>query len=142
MRGKPRDGSKGGRPRKGKNKIDPTVVPEERQVFELAKLSMSGEEIASILGLTRDRLYKDANLNTALNKGHQECNASLRRKQYQVAMRGNVTMLIWLDKQRLGGKDKSEFAGPDGGPIPLTLAAKKDALESILERVASKAPSQ
>jgi len=71
MRGKPRDGSKGGRPRKGKNKIDPTVVPEERQVFELAKLSMSGEEIASILGLTRDRLYKDANLNTALNKGHQ-----------------------------------------------------------------------
>jgi hypothetical protein len=57
-------------------------------------------------------------------------------------MRGNVTMLIWLDKQRLGGKDKSEFAGPDGGPIPLTLAAKKDALESILERVASKAPAQ
>lgn len=92
--------------------------------------------------LRTDAVARRARAWIETNKGHQECNASLRRKQYQVAMRGNVTMLIWLDKQRLGGKDKSEFAGPDGGPIPLTLAAKKDALESILERVASKAPSQ
>jgi hypothetical protein len=33
---------------------------------------------------------------------------SLRRKQYEVAMKGNVTMLIWLGKQHLGQADKQE----------------------------------
>lgn len=33
---------------------------------------------------------------------------SLRRKQYEVAQSGNVTMLIWLGKQYLGQADKNE----------------------------------
>lgn len=33
---------------------------------------------------------------------------ALRRKQHQVAMEGNVTMLIWLGKQRLGQMDRFE----------------------------------
>jgi len=33
---------------------------------------------------------------------------SLRRKQYQVAMDGNPTMLLWLGKQYLGQTDKQE----------------------------------
>jgi hypothetical protein len=33
---------------------------------------------------------------------------SLRRKQYETAMSGNVTMLIWLGKQYLNQKDKIE----------------------------------
>ncbi len=33
---------------------------------------------------------------------------SLRRKQFQLAIEGNVTMLIWLGKQYLGQSDKSE----------------------------------
>lgn len=37
-------------------------------------------------------------------KGH----ISLRRKQMQVALAGNVTMLIFLGKQYLGQKDKFE----------------------------------
>lgn len=31
---------------------------------------------------------------------------SLRRQQYEVALKGNVTMLIWLGKQYLGQSDK------------------------------------
>ncbi len=34
---------------------------------------------------------------------------SLRRKQYEVAMRGNTTMLIWLGKQYLSQTDKQEI---------------------------------
>lgn len=34
---------------------------------------------------------------------------SLRRKQMQVALKGNVTMLIWLGKQHLGQTDKTEI---------------------------------
>jgi hypothetical protein len=34
---------------------------------------------------------------------------SLRRKQYDTAMSGNIAMLIWLGKQWLGQTDKSEI---------------------------------
>lgn len=34
--------------------------------------------------------------------------AALRRKQFQMAMDGNVALLIWLGKQYLGQSDKSE----------------------------------
>lgn len=33
---------------------------------------------------------------------------ALRRKQYEAAMAGNVTLLIWLGKQYLGQSDKQE----------------------------------
>jgi transposase len=33
---------------------------------------------------------------------------SLRRKQYEAAMAGNTTLLIWLGKQYLGQSDKQE----------------------------------
>lgn len=33
---------------------------------------------------------------------------SLRRKQYETALAGNATMLIWLGKQYLGQSDKQE----------------------------------
>lgn len=35
--------------------------------------------------------------------------ASLRRRQFQKAIEGNVTMLIWLGKQWLGQTDKAEM---------------------------------
>lgn len=42
---------------------------------------------------------------------------SLRRKQYEIAIQGNVTMLIWLGKQWLNQKDKIEGSGNLGNPI-------------------------
>lgn len=44
---------------------------------------------------------------------------SLRRKQWQVALGGNITMLIWLGKQYLNQKDtnRTELAGVDGLPL-------------------------
>jgi len=44
---------------------------------------------------------------------------SLRRQQWQLALKGDKTMLIWLGKQHLEQRDKnsSELSGPDGKPI-------------------------
>ena len=42
---------------------------------------------------------------------------SLRRKQYERAMAGDRVMLIWLGKQWLGQRDKSELSGPDGSSL-------------------------
>lgn len=41
----------------------------------------------------------------------------LRKKQIQLAMQGNLGMLVWLGKQYLGQSDKQEVAGKDGKPI-------------------------
>lgn len=50
---------------------------------------------------------------------------SLRRKQFQVADKGNVSMLIWLGKQHLGQKDrhegKHEHTGKDGEPLMVVV---------------------
>ena len=44
---------------------------------------------------------------------------SLRRKQFELALAGDRTMLIWLGKQMLGQADKVDqrISGPDGKPI-------------------------
>lgn len=38
-------------------------------------------------------------------------NQSLRKKQLQIALKGNVVMLIWLGKQYLGQVDKVNTSG-------------------------------
>ena len=42
---------------------------------------------------------------------------SLRRKQFETALAGNVTMMVWLGKQYLGQKDKTEITGENGGSL-------------------------
>lgn len=72
---------------------------------------------------------------------------SLRRKQYEMALKGHPTMLIWLGKQHLGQRDRSayELSGPDGRPIEtsnqaqLTDAQLDAKIESLIEAVQEKA---
>ena len=49
---------------------------------------------------------------------------SIRRKQYDVAMSGNVVMLIWLGKQYLGQSDKQEI--DNSGKLDIELNYKLD----------------
>ena len=118
-----------GRPRKGYSQLglDPNNITPE-QIYNLAKLSVSGSEIASLLGITRDTLYKNLVFNTALKRGHDDCNASLRRKQYEIAAKGNVTMLIWLGKNRLGQKDRHEYDQRQKDRLKELLEAKQKGL--------------
>lgn len=138
MSAEPKDGAKkhpGGRPKRYAIPI-PKCDTVEGKIEEMASYSLSAEEIASILGLTRDALYKSQSYSTALKRGHQNCDASLRRRQYLEAMKGNTTMLVWLGKQRLGQKDKSEIGGPDGKPIPVSLDAAKAAFTEFITQLA------
>ena len=47
---------------------------------------------------------------------------SLRRKQYEVAMSGNTSMLIWLGKNILGQRDHVENEIKDLPPIKIIRA--------------------
>lgn len=83
------------RPRK---KID------EDQVTKLAAIDCSYAEMASILGCNESTLTR--RFAQAIKDGRNHGNMSLKRKQFEIAMGGNVGMLIWLGKQRLGQTDQ------------------------------------
>jgi hypothetical protein len=77
----------------------------------LARVMCTDEEICSILGCSRDILYNPENedlYRQAIEKGKANGKQSLRRKQYEIAMKGNSSMLIWLGKQWLNQTDKVE----------------------------------
>jgi len=75
-------------------------------IKDLASIHCTMEEMASILGTsvdTLERRYADI-IKEAKANGKQ----SLRRLQWHAAQSGNVTMLIWLGKQLLNQREKSE----------------------------------
>ena len=82
------------------------------QVEALAALQCTMEEIASGLCVGVATLYRrvrdDLAVDSAIKRGREEGTRSLRRIQWEAAKSGNVTMMIWLGKQWLGQKDKSE----------------------------------
>lgn len=94
-------------------------------VEKLCALQCSEEEIAQFLGISVDTLARACKREFkmtfpeyfAQNRGTGK--VALRRAQWQAAQRGNAALLIWLGKQYLGQKDKSqhELSGPDGKPI-------------------------
>ncbi len=67
---------------------------------------------------------------------------SLRRKQMEMALSGDRTMLVWLGKQYLGQSDKTEtrVSGPDGKPIEIRDAT--DPSRIVLEGLAQIAARQ
>lgn len=82
--------------------IKKDISPE--QVQKLAAIGCTDKEIGDIVGCSHDTLtrrFKDD-----LMLGRANGKASLRRKQWETALSGNVTMLIWLGKQILAQTDK------------------------------------
>lgn len=97
--------------RGGKRKCYP-INWEEIDKFLMA--GVSGVQIASVIGITYETLYercvkenKKAWSEYSLEK-KQKGNSMLLGKQYQIAMQGNTTMLIWLGKQRLEQREPKD----------------------------------
>lgn len=85
------------RPRK---KIDPS------QVEKLAAINCSYAEAAAVLGCSPDTIQR--RYAAVFKKGREHGRMSLKRKMWDTAMGGHVTMMIWLSKQMLGYTDKVE----------------------------------
>lgn len=77
---------------------------DEDQVLKLAAINCSLAEMAAVLNCSVDTLGR--RFAEVIEKGRKQGNMSLKRKQFEVAMGGNVTMLIWLGKQRLDQSEK------------------------------------
>ena len=100
--------SKGGRPKK---------QIAWAQVNKLCEIQATAEEIALVIGVSSDTLArackaeKKMGIAEYIAEKRRKGFVSLRRKQFQKAMSGNVVMLIWLGKQWLGQTDRREISG-------------------------------
>jgi uncharacterized protein (DUF2384 family) len=98
----------------------------ELDVDVIAKLSQIGctqEEIGSVVGIsarTLQRRYADL---VAENKNKGK--ASLRKKMWEKALKGNEKLLIWLSKNELNMRDKIETQNIIE-PLPLIIDAKAE----------------
>ena len=84
-------------------------LSEEQRIEKLASYGLTNKEISEALGYDENALKR--NFEIFLIKGKANLKERLKRKQIQVAMQGNVTMLIWLGKQYLGQTEKVEESG-------------------------------
>lgn len=95
--------NKGGRPRK---EID------QGYFEELCKIQCTLEEIAGVLRVSEDTVERwcertyELGFADTYKKFSANGKTSLRRQQFELAKKGNATMLIWLGKQYLGQSDK------------------------------------
>ena len=95
-------------------------------VNNMCAIHCTGEEIASVIGVSYDtierRVKSEFKMSFAdyIKKNSANGKMSLRRKQYETAMSGNTTMLVWLGKQYLGQTDKQvvDNTSSDGSMSP------------------------
>lgn len=90
---------------------------------KLKSIGCTNDEIQAVMGVSADTLQRRAKdtpaVKEALETGAAKGRATLRRAQWQGAMKGNTGMLVWLGKQLLGQRDYAQIAhtGPNDGPI-------------------------
>ena len=101
-------------------------------------------EIAGFFGVSEDTIEnrckkeKKMGFSEYYKKMSAGGKISLRRKQMQIAMAGNVTMLIWCGKQFLGQKDKHEYDFNDDTAIKANNNRIKTIAELLNEPVADR----
>lgn len=103
-----------GRPKK---ELDADVIA------KLSQIGCTQEEIGSVVGIsarTLQRRYADL---VAENKNKGK--ASLRKKMWEKALKGNEKLLIWLSKNELNMVDKVHTT-QSVEPLPLIIDAKAD----------------
>lgn len=85
------------------------------EVYKLAMIGCKDIEIADWFGIDSNTLRY--NFSVELLKGREALKQSLRRKQIDVAMSGNPTMLIFLGKNLLGQSD-NPIASQEAAILP------------------------
>ena len=109
----------------------PEIKVDWKTVGKYLQAQCTATGIASLLGISTATLYRACKRENKINfeafseqkKG--EGKELLRAKQFQTAMTGNVPMCIWLGKQYLEQKDKSELTGKDGKDFEFNVTIKK-----------------
>lgn len=105
-------------------------------VGQMLKCGCDTTSIATALGISTDTLYTRSKIDNKLDFSafSQQKKAEgadlLRRKQFELALGGNVSMLIWLGKNRLGQAEKQEIKTQQ---LPASDSRKNDHLSPLID---------
>jgi DNA-directed RNA polymerase specialized sigma24 family protein len=136
----------GGRPRID---LDFTFSEDKRsqyaQLLNLCRIQCKATEVAAFFGVSEDTI--DRRLKEAHHIGfadfykqhRKEGLVSLRRAQFQKALDGNPTMLIWMGKQMLGQRDKTET---DVRDVTREEAAADNAIDAMIDKLSPEAQEE
>lgn len=104
-------------------------------IARMAHIQCTGPEIAAVLECCLDTLCDHCKRDFGVTFSEWRAQkaeggkCSLRRVQWQNALKGNATMQIWLGKQVLGQRDyrdPPQLARPDGIDLDLSDGAEYD----------------
>lgn len=83
------------------------ITPDKLKLIEeMAVVQCTYREIATIIGVHEDTLFRNKEYTEIIEKGKERGRTTLRKLMFQNAMKGNVVMQIFLSKQMLGYSDK------------------------------------
>src|SRR5210317_1672126 len=108
---------------KGKQLGRPVKEVDEDIIASLSQIGCTQEEIGSIVGISARTLQRRYAELVAENKNIGR--ASLRKKLWERALKGDPKLLIWLSKNELNMVDKIHTT-QTVEPLPLIIDAKAD----------------
>lgn len=104
----------------------PKKTIDENLVRKLATILCTMEEIAAICECSVDTLER--RFADVIKKAKEVGKSSLRRLQWESAQKGNITMQIWLGKQHLEQRDRTDVKTYEWQKPKLTDGDQQDRL--------------
>ena len=97
-------------------------------IANLSQIGCTQEEIGSVVGISARTLQRRFSDLVEENKNIGK--ASLRKRMWASALKGNPNMMIWLSKNYLGMKDRT-VQETVVEPLPLIIEAKAEEVKDL-----------
>ena len=96
---------------KGDPEANRLILTEEqvRQLGIMAEFGLSLDEMTQILGVCKSKATLSNRYGDVIEQGRARGNYMLRRRQYDIAMQGDVKMLVHLGRTRLKQTETTEI---------------------------------
>lgn len=109
----------------------PNKKVDEKVIANLSQIGCTQEEIGSVVGISARTLQRRFSDLVEENKNIGK--ASLRKKLWEKALKGNDKLLIWLSKNELNMVDKVHTTSTVE-PLPLIIDAKAEEIDGEEKR--------
>ena len=106
----------------------PNKKVDEKVIANLSQIGCTQEEIGSVIGISARTLQRRFSDLVEDNKNIGK--ASLRKRMWASALKGNPNMMIWLSKNVLGMKDRT-VQETVVEPLPLIIEAKAEEIKDL-----------
>ena len=106
----------------------PNKDVDEDVIAKLSQIGCTQEEIGSVVGISARTLQRRFSDLVEENKNIGK--ASLRKRMWASALKGNPNMMIWLSKNYLGMKDRT-VQETVVEPLPLIIEAKAEEVKDL-----------